>query len=668
MATKDWSAQQYLKFEAERTRPSHDLLAQVPLKSPKRVVDLGCGPGNSTAVLRAQYPDAHLTGMDSSPDMIRKARTTLPNVEFTVEDLRTYAPQESVDVFFSNAVFQWLPRNERLQVIRRLMESQPSGGVFALQVPDNLTEPSHAAMRETAMNGPWAQTLSTSGRDRFQSPQEIYDELKPICADVNIWHTHYYHSLENHEAMVEWVKGTGLRPFIDPLSPADKDSFLKSYLGRLEQVYPNLSQGTWSAGSVPHQIGNSYQIACFRHGDALQIHYVGFALASSRRGAHEAICMANNGIPIVGPRPRPIPRARKMPAPSESMLPWVHPYLAQSVHPIKGRQLQASRPIQRGEVLLIDPPYAIIPTPSPASPVDTTENPLLCSNPQCNRPVPQSTGTPCANRCTTHVAWCDDTCRATDEPRHLFECAWLSKYALSLRSKWGEYNFGMLWLIVRILARRYAPQTEVQSPDCDDDDDDDDDDRRTSSVPPESLLSNFKSGWEAIESLCGTTETWSHAQIREWGMLVKKYLSKSSIPHNLSNSDILALICREEANSFGLYPRETGIFPPASAPVGRGEQFGAAVYPRASIANHSCCPNVIHKPDKQCRMVFTAGRDIVAGEECCISYFDMTQYKELKERREHLQGLFRFKCGCPRCAAEDVPDEGTKWDAFPGFE
>ncbi|KAL4903066.1 hypothetical protein BDW74DRAFT_157350 [Aspergillus multicolor] len=237
MASTDWSAKQYLKFEAERTRPSRDLLAQIPLDSPRNIVDLGCGPGNSTAVLLSQYPNARIAGIDSSPDMIRKARETLPRVEFTVDDLSTYTPQEPVDLFFSNAVFQWLPRNQRLEIIKRLIQLQPSGGVFAFQVPDNLAEPSHVAMQETAADGPWSEVKSAV-RDSFQSPQEIYDELKPLCADVNIWHTQYNHSLENHEAVVEWVKGTGLRPFIDPLSPADRDAFLKAYLARLEKAYP----------------------------------------------------------------------------------------------------------------------------------------------------------------------------------------------------------------------------------------------------------------------------------------------------------------------------------------------------------------------------------------------------------------------------------------------
>lgn len=238
---KDWSADQYLKFAGERTRPSYDLLAQVPLTSPRRVVDLGCGPGNSTAVLAARYPDAHLRGMDSSPDMVRTAQTTLPDVPFELGDLSTYTPDEPADLLFSNAVFQWLPVQDRIPIIRRLIQTQPAGGVFAFQVPDNFTEPSHAAMRDTAANGgPWTAVLKDRPQAlaKFQSPQELYDQLKPLCSTLNIWHTHYYHILDNHEAVVEWVKGTGLRPFVDPLSAEDRQGFLDAYLARIKEVYP----------------------------------------------------------------------------------------------------------------------------------------------------------------------------------------------------------------------------------------------------------------------------------------------------------------------------------------------------------------------------------------------------------------------------------------------
>lgn len=234
----DWSATQYLKFENERTQPARDLLARVPLQFPKTVVDLGCGPGNSTAVLESRYPNAQLMGIDSSPNMIRKARSALPHREFVVGDLESYSPSHSVDLFYSNAVFQWLKKDERFGIVKRLMETQPSGGVFALQVPDNLSEPSHVLMRETARNGPWADALESVGRGSFQSPQEIYDQLKPVCSRVDIFHTSYYHSLESHAAVIEWVKGTGLRPYLDPLGPQETEEFLQEYLKRLERAYP----------------------------------------------------------------------------------------------------------------------------------------------------------------------------------------------------------------------------------------------------------------------------------------------------------------------------------------------------------------------------------------------------------------------------------------------
>lgn len=245
MAASDWSAVQYLKFANERTRPVRDLLAQVPLESPKRIVDLGCGPGNSTAVLQARYPRSHLSGIDSSPDMIRQAKGTLPGVEFGLEDLSSYMPHEKVDLFFSNAVFHWLPYANRVNVIARLIRTQPSGGVFAFQVPDNALQPSHEAMALTAAEGSWAATLSRHkpAWDPFQSVQEIYDQLKPLCSTIDLWHTHYHHVLANHEAVVEWVKGTGLRPFIDPLSADEKAGFLEAYLRRLKAVYPTSQDG-----------------------------------------------------------------------------------------------------------------------------------------------------------------------------------------------------------------------------------------------------------------------------------------------------------------------------------------------------------------------------------------------------------------------------------------
>jgi trans-aconitate 2-methyltransferase len=237
-SSKDWSASQYLKFENERTQPARDLLARIPLKSPTRVVDLGCGPGNSTQVLNTAYPNAHLTGLDSSPDMIKKAQTVLPSHSFQVADLNTWTTDEKVDIFFSNAVFQWLAPADRISVIKRLLEPQEKGTVFALQVPHNLSEPSHVLMGEAAEAGPWKAKLGGVQRERLQSPQEWYDLVKPFVGEVIVFETSYYHSLESHEAVIEWVKGTGLRPFLDPLDEGEKKGFLEVYLSLLKEAYP----------------------------------------------------------------------------------------------------------------------------------------------------------------------------------------------------------------------------------------------------------------------------------------------------------------------------------------------------------------------------------------------------------------------------------------------
>ncbi|KAI1612852.1 trans-aconitate 2-methyltransferase [Exophiala viscosa] len=245
---KDWSASQYLKFERERTRPAKDLLSQIPVAaaSPKRIIDIGCGPGNSTAILRTHFPDSHLTGIDSSPDMIAKARQTLPEIDFQLGDLQTYHPDPDspVDILYSNAVYQWLPPDTRLDTLTRLLSTLKSGGVFAFQVPDNFDEPTHESMRAVAGSGKFSKLKDLQwGRVPFQSPAEIYKAFKPLCQDVNIWQTSYYHVLDDHDAIVEWVKGTGLRPYIDLLDDHERKEFMDMYLAKIREAYEPLYDG-----------------------------------------------------------------------------------------------------------------------------------------------------------------------------------------------------------------------------------------------------------------------------------------------------------------------------------------------------------------------------------------------------------------------------------------
>jgi trans-aconitate 2-methyltransferase len=239
----DWSARQYLRFEDDRTRPSRDLLAQVPLTEPRLVIDLGCGPGNSTELLVERYPHAEVIGLDSSPNMLRQARERLPKCIFIEADIATWCPEIPPDLLFANAVFQWMPNHPA--VLRRLLEGLPEGGVLAVQMPDNTREPALALMSEVAGKGPWAANavFHDAARADLAPPETYYDLLKPVCTRVDLWHVVYNHVMAGPEAIVEWFEGSGLRPFLDAVDPAMPEDFLKAYLAQITRHYPRRNDG-----------------------------------------------------------------------------------------------------------------------------------------------------------------------------------------------------------------------------------------------------------------------------------------------------------------------------------------------------------------------------------------------------------------------------------------
>lgn len=235
-ANEDWKPTLYLKFEDERTRPSRDLVAQVPLERPRLAVDVGCGPGNSTELLAQRWPEAEVIGIDSSPNMVKQASERMPSLRFEVADVATWQPAPGTDLIFGNAVFQWVP--DHLAVFERLLDALPEGGVLAVQMPDNVEEPSHRLMRETAASGPWAGKLANASRDVLPTVGEYYDRLKPHAQRVEIWHTNYNHALDGAPAIVEWFKSTALRTYLSALDSGEQAAFLDAYTARIAEAYP----------------------------------------------------------------------------------------------------------------------------------------------------------------------------------------------------------------------------------------------------------------------------------------------------------------------------------------------------------------------------------------------------------------------------------------------
>lgn len=242
-AARDWNSGLYLKFERERMRAARDLLAHIPPFTPKRVFDLGCGPGTSTELLAAAFPDASVVGVDSSDNMLDAARERVPAATFIKQDIENWRPPEEADFIFSNAALHFLP--DHAAIMTRLLAVLAPGGRLAVQMPNNVHEPSHAAMRMVAADGPWAGRLVPVAKSyaRIGPPEEYYRLLKPHCREFDIWQTVYIHPLDGPESMVEWFEGSGLRPFLDPLALEERDDFLARYRERLAQAYPNQPDG-----------------------------------------------------------------------------------------------------------------------------------------------------------------------------------------------------------------------------------------------------------------------------------------------------------------------------------------------------------------------------------------------------------------------------------------
>jgi trans-aconitate 2-methyltransferase len=237
-----WNVDQYSKFIDERTRPAAELLARISLETVSQAVDLGCGPGNSTALLKQRWPNANIIGVDNSDEMLAAARKEHPDLTFVHADISQWEPPSSVDLIFSNAAFQWVPNHEKL--LARLARFLNKGGFLAMQVPNNHEEPTHTSMRRVATNHNWSVDLS---QVRQQPPvlpaQAYYDILSPHLKAVDIWETRYFHLMDSFAEIAEWLKGTGLRPFLAPLRDDEKERLIHLYTQELEKLMQRQADG-----------------------------------------------------------------------------------------------------------------------------------------------------------------------------------------------------------------------------------------------------------------------------------------------------------------------------------------------------------------------------------------------------------------------------------------
>lgn len=238
-----WDPRQYGRYADERGRPFLDLLARVSADAPRRVVDVGCGPGTMTALLAQRWPRAEVAGIDSSPEMIAAA-AAVDGVRFTLGDARTWTPGPEDDVVLSNATLQWVP--EHAAVLARWAGSLPAGGWLAVQVPGNFEAPSHALLRELASSPRWAAQLGGVLRpgETVGSPASYAAILLAAGLAVDAWETTYLHLLPGSDPVLDWVRGTALRPVLAALPADEAGEFEASYAAALRTAYPRGPHGT----------------------------------------------------------------------------------------------------------------------------------------------------------------------------------------------------------------------------------------------------------------------------------------------------------------------------------------------------------------------------------------------------------------------------------------
>lgn len=237
-----WNPLQYLKFGDERLRPAHDLLARVPLETPRNIADLGCGTGSLTALIKVRWPQASIVGIDNSQAMLDRARAAVPDVALEVADIGKWTPPAPLDLLVSNAALHWLDNHQTL--FPRLLSNLNAGGVLAVQMPAQHNSPSHQIGYQLAESGRWRAQLKGLVRQRpILEPSDYYSILRPHVSSLDLWVTEYVHTLTGENPVTEFAKGSFVGVWLSALSDGEAREFEMEYRSAIAAAYPQGPDG-----------------------------------------------------------------------------------------------------------------------------------------------------------------------------------------------------------------------------------------------------------------------------------------------------------------------------------------------------------------------------------------------------------------------------------------
>lgn len=506
--------------------------------SPVQVLDMGCGQGRHCIHFAKRFPSVHFHGVDQSSYLLRIAREraevegVTSNTTFEAGELRQLPTADNhfdVIVLLGNG-FGHGTDQDNLHIVQEARRVLKPGGIFIIDYVDG----EYMRSNFSPSGWEWLDPGLVTGVDKHLSLKS--QDMKLIACRER------------------------------ELSPDKK--LLASREIVIDLGVPAVYQDLFYCFRM-YDIGEMDELF-HRAGLCLQSQYLKQMKGPQNEiGASDAGMMECRQL-VVGQKPRAMattPAPTLPPLVPQDVDLYIHPHLHQSYDPEKGRMLCVSEFVPTGTVLVVDPPYAVVPTGHPS-----TRDAIMCSNILCRRKLPQTIATRCSNACIEDVVWCNEHCRSTDRI-HAFECAWLKDHGQTIREREDEYTLSLLWIVLRMYAGHHL---EIQA--------------QPGSYQHFPWQDAFPYGWKSMDDYRDNQDLWPQEQLDTWRKLVETYFgNKPGLP---GTEEALEMISKEEANSFGLYPGATGIIPFTEKPHKRGHSYALGCYSRVVMANHSCFPNV----------------------------------------------------------------------------